>query len=391
MTNTLIIGAGGAGNVTAQKCSAWPEVFGHVHLASRRIEKCEEIRDRCKNAVSVYQIDADYPKEVFDCIQKSKADIVINLALPYQDLSIMDACLEARVPYVDTANYEPRNEAKFCYRWQWDYHEKFKEKGIIGLLGCGFDPGVTNAFCAHAKKNHFDEIHSIDIIDCNDGDHGHPFATNFNPEINIREITAKGKYYDNGNWIEIAPMSKNKMIHYPEIGERKSYLLYHEELESLVKNIPEIKQARFWMTFSDPFLTHLQVLQNIGMTSIAPIPFQGKDIIPIEFLKALLPEPASLAAQYKGKTCIGCKIEGQKDGATKTILVYNNCDHEETFKEVHAQAISYTTGVPAMIGAALVLTKKWAGSGVFNVEELDPDPFMDLLNRHGLRWKEETL
>jgi saccharopine dehydrogenase (NAD+, L-lysine forming) len=294
------------------------------------------------------------------------------------------------VDYLDTANYEPRDEAKFCYKWQWDYHDRFKEKGIMALLGCGFDPGVTNIFCAHALKHHFDEIHSVDIMDCNAGEHGHPFATNFNPEINIREVTARGKYYEDGKWIETDPMSIHKTFDFPGIGPREMYLLYHEEMESLVKNIPSVKRMRFWMTFSQEYLTHLRVLQNVGMTRIDPVPFQGCEIIPLQFLKALLPEPSSLGENYTGKTNIGCMIEGIKDGEPKKYYIYNICDHAEAYREVKAQAVSYTTGVPAVIGAMLMLTKKWRGQGVFNVEELDPDPFMEKLGLFGLPWTEQV-
>jgi saccharopine dehydrogenase (NAD+, L-lysine-forming) len=316
---------------------------------------------------------------------------VINVALPYQDLPIMDACLETGVDYLDTANYEPRDEAKFCYKWQWDYHERFRKKGVMALLGCGFDPGVTNVFCAHALKHHFDAIHTVDIMDCNAGEHGHPFATNFNPEINIREVTARGKYFENGQWLETEPMAIHKTFDFPEIGPKEMYLLYHEELESLVKNIPGIKRMRFWMTFSQEYLTHLRVLQNVGMTRIDPVSFEGREIIPLQFLKALLPEPSSLGVNYKGKTNIGCMIEGVKDGKPKKYYVYNICDHAEAYREVKAQAVSYTTGVPAMIGALMMLTGAWRGQGVFNVEEFDPDPFMEALGRYGLPWTEKVL
>jgi saccharopine dehydrogenase (NAD+, L-lysine-forming) len=304
----------------------------------------------------------------------------------------MDACLETGVDYLDTANYEPRDEAKFCYRWQWEYHDRFRDRGIMALLGSGFDPGVTNVFTAYALKHHFDEIHELDIIDCNAGDHGQPFATNFNPEINIREVTQRGKYYENGSWVETDPLSVSRVYDFPEgIGEKKIYLLYHEELESLVKHFPTLKKARFWMTFSDNYLKHLEVLQNVGMTGIEPVMFQGREIIPLQFLKALLPDPSSLGPLTKGKTCIGCLVRGVKDGKEKTYYVYNICDHEEAYREVQSQAISYTTGVPAMIGGMMMLTGAWRGKGVFNMEQFDPDPFMDKLNRHGLPWQEMFL
>jgi saccharopine dehydrogenase (NAD+, L-lysine forming) len=321
-----------------------------------------------------------------------KPDIVINVALPYQDLHIMDACLETGVDYVDTANYEPPDVARFCYQWQWDYDQRFKDRGIMALLGSGFDPGVTNVFCAWAAKHHFDQISELDIIDCNAGDHGHPFATNFNPEINIREVTAKGKYYENGCWIETEPLSISKTYDFPEeIGSKKIYLLYHEELESLVKHFPSLHRARFWMTFSDNYLKHLEVLQNVGMTRIDPVKYQGHDIIPLQFLKTLLPDPASLGPVTRGKTCIGCLIQGIKNGQEKTYYIYNICDHQKCYEEVKSQAISYTTGVPAMIGAMMMVQKKWQGKGVFNMEQLDPDPFMNALNLYGLPWTERFL
>ena len=387
----MIIGAGGVGAVVAHKCARVPEVFTEICLASRTIEKCERIRKQIKRSMKIAEVDADKRDEVIALINRFKPDIVINTALPYQDISIMEACLETGVDYLDTANYEPPDEPKFCYKWQWDFHERFKEKGIMGLLGCGFDPGVTNVFCVHSKKKHFDKIHYIDILDCNAGEHGYPFATNFNPEINIREVTAKGKFYENGRWIETEPLSVHKEFDFPEIGTREIYLMYHEELESIVKNIPELKRIRFWMTFSESYLTHLRVLQNIGMTRIDPVEFEGNKIVPLKFLKALLPNPVSLGASYRGKTCIGCLIKGVKDGRRKKYYVYNICSHEDSYKEVKAQAVSYTTGVPAMIGAMLMLTNVWRGKGVFNVEEFDPTPFMEKLIIHGLPWVEKEL
>jgi saccharopine dehydrogenase (NAD+, L-lysine-forming) len=388
MSKVLIIGAGGVGAVVTHKCAQKPEVFSEIVLASRTLAKCEAIRKQIAMPIEIAQVDADHSHEVSALIKKVSPDLVINVALPYQDLSIMDACLETGVDYLDTANYEPPDEAKFCYKWQWDYQERFRKKGIMALLGCGFDPGVTNIFCAYALKHHFDEIHTIDIMDCNAGDHGHPFATNFNPEINIREVTARGKYYENGNWIETEPLSVHKPFDFPQVGVREMYLMYHEEMESLAKNIPGIKRMRFWMTFGQEYLTHLRVLQNVGMTRIDPVKFQGIDIVPLQFLKALLPEPSSLASGYTGKTCIGCMIEGIKNKKPVKYFIYNVCDHAECFKEIKAQAISYTTGVPTMIGAMMMLTGEWQGTGVFNVEEFDPDPFMNELNRCGLPWTE---
>ncbi len=391
MSKVLIIGAGGVGGVVTHKCAQVPEVFSEIVLASRTLEKCEKIRDQLSRTIEVAKVDADNTTELVDLIRNVQPRLIINVALPYQDLSIMDACLKTGVDYLDTANYEPPDEAKFCYKWQWDYQERFRQKGLMALLGCGFDPGVTNIFCAHALKNHFDEIHTIDIMDCNAGEHGHPFATNFNPEINIREVTARGKYYEDERWVETDPLSVHKTFDFPEIGPHEMYLMYHEELESLVKNLPGIKRIRFWMTFSQEYLTHLRVLQNVGMTRIDPVQFQGCEIVPLQFLKALLPEPSSLGENYRGKTCIGCLIEGLKGGKRKKYYIYNICDHVEAYKEVKAQAISYTTGVPATIGAMLMLQGIWKGTGVFNVEEFDPAPFMERLSKYGLPWTEKFL
>ncbi len=389
MSRVLVIGAGGVATVTVHKMAKLPEVFSEVLVASRTKEKADALAratgsDRVKSA----QVDADNVAETVKLIREFKPDIVVNLALPYQDLPIMDACLETGVSYLDTANYEPKDVAKFEYKWQWAYRDKFKEKGITAILGCGFDPGVTQVFTAYAAKHHFDEIQYLDIVDCNAGDHGKAFATNFNPEINIREITQKGKYYENGKWIEIEPMSIHKGLNYPNIGERESYLLYHEELESLVMNFPTIKRARFWMTFGEEYLTHLRVIQNIGMASIEPVNYNGCEIVPLQFLKAVLPNPQELGENYTGETSIGCRIRGLKDGEEKTYYIYNNCSHEAAYKETGAQAVSYTTGVPAMIGAMLYLQGTWKKPGVFNVEEFDPDPFMKELNKHGLPWNE---
>ena len=388
----LIIGAGGVGRVVAHKCAQNPGVFKDICLASRTMEKCQEIQKELSRQIQVARVDADNVPELVSLIKDFKPQLVINVALPYQDLTIMDACLETGVDYLDTANYEPRDEAKFCYKWQWDYQERFKKAGLMALLGCGFDPGVTNIFCAYAQKHHFDEIHSIDIIDCNAGEHGLPFATNFNPEINIREVTAKGRFYDNGQWMETEPLSVHKTFDFPGgIGPKEIYLLYHEELESLAKNVNGVRRIRFWMTFSESYLTHLRVLENVGMTRIDPVVYQGQEIIPLQFLKAVLPEPASLGPKTKGKTCIGCLIEGIKDGQKKRYYIYNICDHQEAYRETNSQAISYTTGVPAMIGGMLMLDGEWHQSGVFNVEEFDPDPFMKKLSQHGLPWTESFL
>ncbi|WP_194757172.1 saccharopine dehydrogenase family protein [Aliidiomarina indica] len=389
MSRVLVIGAGGVSSVVVKKCAMLPEYFGEIHLASRTLSKCERLQEEAgkDRVVGVYQVDADNVDELVALIEKVQPALVINVALPYQDLPIMDACLATGVHYLDTANYEPKDEAKFEYSWQWAYHDRFKEAGLMALLGSGFDPGVTNVFTAYAAKHYFDEIHYLDIVDCNGGDHGQAFATNFNPEINIREITQRGKYWENGDWHETDPISVRKDLDYPGVGVRASYLLFHEELESIVKHFPTIKRARFWMTFGDAYLNHLRVLEGIGMTSIKPIDFNGQQIAPLEFLKAVLPNPGSLAEGYEGLTCIGTYITGMKDGKEKTIFIYNNCDHAECNREVGAQAVSYTTGVPAMIGASLMLQEKWMKPGVWNMEQFDPDPFMERLNQYGLPWK----
>ncbi len=391
MGKALIIGAGGVAGVVAHKCCQNSEVFEEICIASRTLSKCDALKAQLeggKTRVTTAQVDADNSEKVMRLIERVEPDIVINVALPYQDLSIMEACLATQVDYVDTANYEPLDTAKFEYKWQWDYRERFERAGITALLGSGFDPGVTGVFSAYALKHHFDEIHEIDILDANAGDHGYPFATNFNPEINIREVTANGRYFENGRFVETEPMSIKRTYNFPEIGQKDMYLLHHEELESLALNIPGIQRIRFFMTFSENYLTHLRVLQNVGMTSIEPINYEGKQIVPLQFLKAVLPDPASLGPRTKGKTNIGCIFRGVKDGAPKTYYLYNVCDHEACYKEVGSQAISYTTGVPAMIGAMMVMTGKWKKAGVFNIEEFDPDPFMDALNKFGLPWQE---
>lgn len=394
MARVLIIGAGGVGNVVAHKCAEVSDVFTDIMLASRTLSKCDtiaaDVAKRHPNAKKIVtaKVDADYVPELVALIESFKPDMVINVALPYQDLTIMDACLETKVHYLDTANYEPKDVAKFEYSWQWAYQEKFKKAGLMALLGCGFDPGQTQIYTAHAAKHHFDEMHYLDIIDCNAGDHGKAFATNFNPEINIREITQKGKYWENGEWKEIEAMSIHQPIDYPNIGPKESYLLYHEELESLVKNFPTLKRARFWMTFGQEYLTHLRVMENIGITGIHPIKFKGMEIIPIEFLKALLPEPGSLGENYSGETSIGCMIKGIKDGKEKTYFVWNNCKHQDAYNDAKAQGVSYTTGVPAMLGAKLMMTGEWMKPGVYNTEEMNPDPFMAQIGGYGLPWQE---
>jgi len=393
MSSVLIIGAGGVGRVVAHKCAQVSEVFSEITLASRTKPKCdviaEEIRGKTGRTIRTAQVDADHVPALVALIREVAPAIVINVALPYQDLTIMEACLETGVDYLDTANYEPPDEAKFEYKWQWAYRERFEQAGLTALLGSGFDPGVTNVFCTHALKHHFDRVDTIDILDCNAGDHGYPFATNFNPEINIREVTSNGRYYENGEWIETPPMAISQVFDFPEIGPKKMYLLYHEEMESLAVHIPGVKRMRFWMTFGDAYLKHLEVFRNIGLDSIEPIVFEGREIVPIQFLKALLPDPASLGPRTRGKTNIGCIITGSKDDKPVSRYIYNICDHEACYRETYAQAVSYTTGVPAMIGAMMVLTGAWKRPGVWNMEQFDPDPFMAALNAHGLPWVDE--
>jgi len=391
MPKTVIIGAGGVGNVVAFKCAMNRESFGEITLASRTLSKCDTIAknilDKIGIEIKTAQIDADSVEELVALFKKIEPDIVINVALPYQDLTIMDACRECRVDYLDTANYEHPDTAKFEYKEQWARDEEYRDADIMGLLGSGFDPGVTNVFCVYAQKHYFDEIHTIDILDCNDGDHGYPFATNFNPEINLREVSANGRYWRDGEWIETKPMEIKMVWDYPEIGKKDSYLLYHEEMESLVKHIKGLKRIRFFMTFSKSYLTHMRCLENVGMLGINEIDHNGCKIVPIQFLKTLLPEPASLGERTKGKTNIGIYAKGIKDEVEKTVYIYQVSDHEKCYQEVMSQAVSYTTGVPAMIGAKMILDGVWQGEGVFNMEEFDPDPFMDELNKQGLPWK----
>ena len=383
------------GSVAVHKMAMNSDIFEHITLASRRVSKCDAIavsvKERTNITIDTAEIDADDVDALSALIEKVKPDLVCNLALPYQDLNVMDACLRTGVNYMDTANYEPRDEAKFEYHWQWDYHERFEKAGLMALLGSGFDPGVTSVFASYIKKHLLDTIDTLDILDCNGGDHGQHFATNFNPEINIREVTAPSRHWNNGQWVEGPALSHKQTFNFEQVGEKNMYLMYHEELESLAKHYPEIKRIRFWMTFGDAYLKHLEVLQNVGMTRIDPVMYEGKEIIPLQFLKAVLPEPASLGETTKGKTNIGDIATGSKDGQQKTFYVYNICDHEDAFAETGNQAVSYTTGVPAMIGAAMILTGKWHGKGVYNMEQFDPDPFMEMLNLHGLPWKVKEL
>ena len=409
MSRLLVIGCGGVAGVAIAKCCQNSKVFTELCIASRTKAKCDAVKEKLSpitsTVITTAAVDADNKDELVSLIKSYKPDAVLNVALPYQDLTIMDACLECRVDYIDTANYEPEDtddpawrkiyeercqkegfSAYFDYSWQWAYKERFAKAGIMALLGTGFDPGVTSVFAAYALKHYFDEIDTIDILDCNGGDHGYPFATNFNPEINLREVSAPGSYWENGHWIEIPAMSIKREYDFPQVGVKDMYLLHHEEIESLAKNIPGVKRIRFFMTFGQSYLTHMRCLENVGMLSTSPIMYEGREIVPIQFLKALLPDPASLGPRTVGKTNIGCIFTGRKDGKEKKIFIYNVCDHQACYREVGSQAISYTTGVPAMIGTALVVTGQWRGEGVFNVEEFDPDPYMELLNEFGLPW-----
>ena len=390
MGQVLIIGAGGVATVAAHKVAQNADVFTEIMIASRTKSKCDAIVEAIGNkAIKTAQVDADDVEQLVALFESFRPDIVMNLALPYQDLTIMEACLRTGVNYLDTANYEPKDEAHFEYSWQWAYKDRFEKAGLTAILGCGFDPGVTSVYTAYAAKHYFDEIHYLDIVDCNAGDHHKAFATNFNPEINIREITQKGLYWEDGKWIETEPLEIHRLLTYPNVGPRESYLLHHEELESLVKNYPTIKRARFWMTFGQEYLTHLRVIQNIGMDSIKPINYNGIEIVPLQFLKAVLPNPQDLGENYEGETSIGCRIRGVKDGKELTYYIYNNCSHRAAYEETGMQGVSYTTGVPAMIGAMMFLKGIWKKPGVYNVEEFDPDPFMEQLNKQGLPWHEQ--
>ncbi|AEE54153.1 saccharopine dehydrogenase family protein [Haliscomenobacter hydrossis] len=394
MSKVLIIGAGGVGRVVVYKCAQHPEVFSEILVASRTKSKCDVIvndvkRDTGHQNITTAGVDAEDVPALVALIRSFQPKLVIHVALPYQDLTIMEACLQTGVNYLDTANYEPKDEAKFEYSWQWALQDRFKQAGLTAILGCGFDPGVTGVFTAYAAKHYFDEMHYLDIIDANAGSHGKAFATNFNPEINIREVTQKGRYWENGQWIYTEPHEIWKDINYPDVGPKRSYVIYHEELESLVKNYPTLKRARFWMTFGDEYLTHLRVIQNIGMAGIEPVKYKGIDVIPLEFLKAVLPDPGDLGENYTGQTSIGCRIRGIKDGQPRNYYIWNNCQHQDAYKETGTQGVSYTTGVPAMLGAKMFLEGHWGGAGVFNVEEFNPDPFLAELGKVGLPWHEE--
>ena len=393
MSKVLVIGAGGVSSVCVHKMAMNADIFSEIHLASRTKSKCDAIaksvHERTGETVHTYEIDAEEVPAMVNLIRKVQPSLVVNLALPYQDLPIMDACLEAKVDYLDTANYEPKDEAKFEYKWQWAYHERFREAGIMALLGSGFDPGVTSVFTMWLKKHRLKTIRQLDILDCNGGDHGQAFATNFNPEINIREVTAPARHWEDGQFVETPAMGKRVAFDFDEVGEKNMYMMYHEELESLARFVPELERARFWMTFGDEYIKHLTVLQNVGMTSIEPIKYKGREIIPLQFLAAVLPKPETLGESTKGKTNIGVIATGEAldGGGEKTFYINNICSHEAAYEETGNQAVSYTTGVPAMIGSAMVVQEKWTGDGVFNMEEFDPDPFMEMLNDHGLPWQ----
>ncbi|MBV9349227.1 MAG: saccharopine dehydrogenase family protein [Patescibacteria group bacterium] len=391
----LIIGAGGVGSVAAHKCAMNPKVFKKIHLASRSITKPNAIKKDVKKRhgvnIQTHIVDADSIAEVVALIERTEPEVVINLALPYQDLSIMEACLKTGVHYIDTANYEPKDEARFEYAPQWAYRKKYEKRGIMAVLGAGFDPGVTNAYCALLLKRYFDTIRFVDIVDANAGSHGKSFATNFNPEINIREVTQEVKHFNKGKWIITPPIMDPKSIHftfnYPVAGPRESYLLYHEEMESLAKNLPGLERMRFWMTFGENYLTHLRVMESIGISRIDPVMFEGRPIIPIQFLKALLPDPASLATNYHGKAVIGCIVTGRKSKKEFTKFIYSVSDHAKCFKEVGSQAVSYTAGVPPVCAAIMIMAGVWTGAGVFNVEELNPEPFLKSVAKNGLPYK----
>ncbi|NJM50963.1 MAG: saccharopine dehydrogenase family protein [Sphingomonadales bacterium] len=397
MSKILVIGAGGVSSVAVHKMAMNKTIFGDIHLASRTKRKCDAIatsvKERTGTEVATYEIDAEEVPALTKLIEQIRPALVVNLALPYQDLPIMDACLAAGVSYLDTANYEPKDEAKFEYHWQWAYHDRFKQAGLMALLGSGFDPGVTSVFTMWLKKHKLKTIRQLDILDCNGGDHGQAFATNFNPEINIREVTAPARHWENGQFIETPAMAHKVEFDFEAVGPKNMYMMYHEELESLAKFIPELERARFWMTFGDEYIKHLTVLQNVGMTSIAPVRYQGQEIIPLQFLAAVLPKPETLGETTKGNTNIGVIATGEAlDGSgEKTYYIKNICSHEAAYEETGNQAVSYTTGVPAMIGSAMMVTGKWSGDGVFNMEEMDPDPFMEMLNSDGLPWTVEEL
>ena len=390
MSKVIIIGCGGVGTVVAHKCAQNPDVFTEIVIASRTKSKCDAVAKAIGDPnITTDTVDADSVEQLCELFRRHQPQLVINVALPYQDLTIMDACLECGVNYLDTANYEPKDVAHFEYSWQWAYRERFEKAGLTAILGCGFDPGVSGVFTAYAAKHHFSEMHYLDIVDCNAGDHGKAFATNFNPEINIREITQNGRYWRDGRWITTKPLEVHTPLTYPNIGPRESYLLYHEELESLVINYPTIRRARFWMTFGQEYLTHLRVIQDIGMARIDEVEYNGMKIVPLQFLKAVLPNPQDLGSNYHGETSIGCRISGlDKEGKPLTYYIYNNCSHEAAYQETGMQAVSYTTGVPAMAGAMMLLTGKWLKPGVHNVEEFDPDPFLDVIAKQGLPWHE---
>jgi len=395
MNNILVVGAGGVGSVGVHKMAMNSDLFQQITLASRRKFKCDEIaasvKQRTGVSIDTAELDAMDVDATVALIRKTGAQLLVNLALPYQDLVLMDACLKAGIHYIDTANYEPPDKAEFQYSWQWAYQDKFKEAGLTAILGSGFDPGVTSIYATWLRKHKLDSLKYIDILDCNAGDNGKPFATNFNPEINIREVTQDARHWENNEWVTSPAMTHKVAFDFPVVGEKNMYLMYHEELESLKTHFPEIQRARFWMTFGDAYINHVTVLQNIGMTSIEPVKHNGMDIVPLQFLKSVLPDPGELGELTKGKTCIGDIVTGIKNGIEKTYYIYNICDHESCYDEVGSQAVAYTTGVPAMIGAAQVLKGNWREPGVWNTEQLNPDDFMEMLNQHGLPWQVDEL
>jgi saccharopine dehydrogenase (NAD+, L-lysine-forming) len=395
MSKVLIIGAGGVGGVVAHKCAQAPDVFSTIVLASRSLPRCEvvkgQIRQMYGRDIQIARLDASNVAQTTALLRGLKPDVVINAALPYQNLAIMDACLQARVDYLDMASYQAPDLARFEYERQWQYHDRYRDAGIMALFGCGMDPGVTNLFCAYARKKLYDELHYIDILHCNDGDHGHSFATDRNAELHIRAITGPGRYWEDGAWRETESLAESMTFDFPEVGPRKAYLLHHEELESLALHIKGLRRIRFWMTFDDEHLIHLRVLKSVGMTSLKPVELQGHSIVPIQLLGALLPDPASLGPTYTGKTSIGCLFDGMKQGKRKRVFIYNVCDHARSYQEARAHAVSYATGATAMVGAMMMLDRTWRDTGVFNMEQLDPVPFLDALAGHGLPWHVKEL
>lgn len=388
MAKVLVVGAGAVGQVTVCKLAQRPDLFPEIVVASRTLAKCKKLAEKHpQTRIIPEELNADNVSETVALLQRHKPALLLNLALPYQDLPLMDACLEAGVDYLDTASYEPPTMPFYEYKYQWAYQERFQKAGLTAVLGIGFDPGVTNAFVAYAAKELFDEIHYLDIVDCNAGDHGRPFATNFNLEINLREITQTGRYYENGKLIEVPPLSVWQDVRFPEIGIRRAYLIFHEELESLVKHFPTLRRARFWMTFSEQYLMHLRAFMNVGLTRIDPVDYEGHPVVPIKFLQKLLPDPSTLAPDYKGWVSIGVQLRGIYRGKPRTAFIYTNIRHEWAYQDCEAQAVAYTAGVPPAVAAELICTGIWKKPGVWNVEQLDPIPLLERLPEAGLPWK----